>query len=1127
MGEFVHLHNHTEYSLLDGAARIKNLIARAKELNMSAIAITDHGVMHGVVDFYKEALKEGLKPIIGCEVYVAPRTRFDKEPRKDDSAFHLILLAENQTGYENLCKIVSFASLEGFYYKPRVDKDLLRQYHEGIIALSGCIAGQVSQSLLADKYEEAKAIAKEYSEIFGENNYFIEIQQHGMEEEHIANRGLIQIARELNLPLVATNDLHYVNKEDALAHDILLCIQTGRVRDDANRMRFPSDEFYLKSAEEMELLFGEYPEALENTVKIAERCHIEFEFGHLYLPRFDVPEGHTLDTYLRELCEEGMKKRYGVVTPELQERLDYELDIIKTMDFSGYFLLVWDMINFAHKEGIYVGPGRGSAAGSITAYSLGITNIDPIRYNLLFERFLNPERVTPPDIDTDFCYVRRLEVVDYLFRKYGQDHVAMIITFGTMLAKGVIKDVGRALDMPYSETDRIAKMIPAELGITLTDAMKKNPELQEAYDTEPAIKELIDISLQLEGIPRHSSIHAAGVVIAQKKVIDYMPVMKTADNIVVTQLPKEQVEERGLVKMDLLGLRTLTVIGDAVANIKQTHGIDIDIHNITTDDPAVYEMLSRGETGGVFQLESDGMRGILRNLQPERFEDLIAVVALYRPGPLGSGMLDDFIARKHGLTKSTYLHPILEPILEETYGVILYQEQVMQISSRMAGFTLGEADLLRRAMGKKKPSIIAAKRKDFVDGAKKNGVSEKISGEVFDLMAYFAGYGFNKSHSAAYAFVTYETAWLRCHYPVEYMAALLTSIMDNMDKVPEYIEECRNSGISVLPPNINESRSDFTVSGENIRFGLGAVKNVGKDAVKIIIQEREANGKFTSIMDLCERVALNKKMLESLIKCGALDGLGHNRAQMLDAMENLLEVSRKIAEEKNSNQLSLFDFGMEEAETSTIDFSMRDIPEFSERELLAMEKEMIGFYVSGHPVMVYEEIFQKKGLMNVGEVLKKSHDEKVKLGGLITGYRQHLTKKGANMAMFSIEDMRGTIRCLAFPKVFEQYRKMLGEGRVIIASGRMSVEDEEKKLFIESVQPPQKLYIRLPSSTDRAAYDQVISVLSQNQGDVPVSLFYSDIAQYRELPEQLWVLANRQVLGEMEELWGADNVILR
>ena len=1123
---FIHLHNHTEYSLLDGAARVKNLVAKAVELGMPAVALTDHGVMYGVINFYQAAKKAGVKPIIGCEVYVAQRSRFDKEGRKDDSAYHLVLLAENQTGYKNLCHLVSYGFTEGFYYKPRVDLELLRKYSEGLIALSACIAGQVPELIIQDRIEDAKKLVLEYQEIFGKGNYYLELQNHGLPEELKVNPVLAKIGKEYGIPLVCTNDIHYVEKSDANMHDILLCIQTGKIRDEENRMRFPNNEFYLKTEEEMSALFPEYPEALENTLVIAERCNVDFTFGELYLPNYEVPEGYDLHSYLIELCEEGFRKKYPDATEEVRKRLEYELGIIKQTGFSGYFLIVWDMINYARKSNIYVGPGRGSAAGSIVAFVLGITNIDPIRWGLLFERFLNPERVSPPDIDTDFCYERRGEVIEYLVQHYGSDKVGQIITFGTMLAKGAIRDVGRVLDIPYNQVDAVAKLVPHELGIQLKDALQ-TPELKQIYNDSPEIKELLDIALKIEGMPRHCGTHAAGVVIAREELTSYVPVQKTTEGFVTTQYEKEQVEQCGLLKMDLLGLRTLTVIGDAVDNIKRAHGIDIDINEIPLDDEKSFKLLSDGDTICVFQLESEGMRNILKNLRPERFEDIIAMVALYRPGPLGSGMVDQFISCKHGESNITYKHPLLEPILKETYGIILYQEQVMQIASTLAGFSLGQSDMLRRAMGKKKPEIIARERDHFVGGCVDNNIDKKVAGEIFDLMEYFAGYGFNKSHSAAYAFVTYQTAWLKAHYPEEFMASILTSIMDSTDKVPEYIAECNNMGITVLPPDINESGEKFNVYDGNIRFALAAVKNVGREAVKKIVEEREENGPFTSLSDLCSRLPLNKKMLESLIKCGAFDSMGHHRAKLLNNMEKILEIGRKCNQEKDSAQLSLFDFGMDQTAFNTSSIELIDCPEYTKAETLAMEKEVIGFYISGHPLDIYEDAFRNKASHTVEALNGLDSDTKVIVGGIITSIKQIITRNGKNMATFAFEDKTGTVKCVVFPQSYNALRDMILPERTLLLEGRIKLNDGVAEITVESLKTPLRLFIKIENSNDKALISEIKTLLYSFPGDTEAIPYYADLKQYSAFSQVNGVSPEKRLINTLAGMLGKENVIVK
>lgn len=1170
MVQFVHLHNHSEYSLLDGAARIKELVAKSADLGMPAVAVTDHGNMFGVLKLYEECKKvskereaqglPGIKPIIGCEFYVAPRSRFLKEGKEDKSTYHLVLLAENQQGYRNLCKLNAVAYLEGFYYKPRIDREILRQHSEGLICLSACLAGEVIQSLLENDMEAAYAIAQDYLEIFDRDHYFIELQDHGLDEQRLTNPQLIKLANDLNIGLVCTNDCHYINREDAEWHDMLLCVQTGRLRSDPLRMRFPNSEFYLKSPEEMQLLFGEYPEALANTVRIAERCQVNLDkHDQVDLPVVQVPEGYDLETYLRYLCEEGIKKRYPEVTPELRERLEYELDIIISMRFPGYFLIVWDLINFCHQNGIRVGPGRGSAAGSLVAYCLGITNIDPIRYNLIFERFLNPERVSMPDIDTDFCVVRRGEVIDYLVEKYGEDKVGQIVTFGTMKSKLVVKDVGRALDIPIPEVNKLTKLIPDDLKMTLAKALKESAELKELYDNDERVRELWDISTKLEGMPRHTGTHAAGVVIAPAPVVDYMPCFKMGVNILTTQFEKEQVEEQGLVKMDILGLRNLTVIGDALKNIKQSRGLDIDIDNIPLDDQAVYEMLSAGDTDGVFQLESDGMRTYLRALKPERIEDIIAMVALYRPGPLEGGMVNDFIKRKHGETKVEYPHPMLEPVLAETYGVMVYQEQIMQVASTMAGFTLGQADELRRAMGKKKPEVLAAKRKDFLAGALQKGVSEKTANEVFDLMEFFSGYGFNKSHSAAYGIVTYQTAWLRCHYAAEYMAAILTSFMQSADKVTTYIEACRNAGLEILPPDINLSYTDFSVHDGKVRFGLAAIKNVGREIINQIIEERNANGEFTSLTDLCSRIALNKRILESLIRSGALDSLGGKRSQYLAVYEQALELGRRFAEQQASQQLSLFDFGLEQ--TQAVEVELPAIPELETMDLLRMEKESIGFYVSGHPLDAYTEKLRPIINHKLSEIPGLKDRSFLRIAGLVTQNQNRLTKKGDSMAIFTLEDKLTSVRCVCFPKAYVDARQYLVDGTPVLVNGRLQVEDEgcfsviveavyglEGMDFLEvpkgqeltnrpqeedgryprrrqaqqpAVKPHAIVYVRVP---DESSLSDIRRLAKDKGGMLEVVPYYNDIRRYQR---GLGLQVDNEVVDLYKVHFGEANVVVK
>ncbi len=1046
MSNFVHLHNHSEYSLLDGFARIDRMVKKAKDCGMTACAITDHGVMYGAVDFYKACQKAGIKAIIGCEVYVAPRSRFDKDPAKDKKSYHLVLLAKNEMGYKNLCTMVSKASSEGFYYKPRVDKELLREYHEGVIALSACLAGEIPRAFQEDDYEKAKAIALEHLEIFGEGNYYLEIQDQGLDIEPALNRRIAALSKELNIPLVATNDVHFIDREDYQYHDILLCIQMGKTLDDPDRMRFETDQFYFKTGEEMEEVFRDYPEAIANTAVIADKCNVEFHFAPpYYLPEFPVPEGYTVLSYLRKLCDDGIKRRYKEITPEVKERLEYELSVIIKMDFPSYFLIVWDMINYAKEHGIMVGPGRGSAAGSIVAYALGITDIDPLQYDLLFERFLNPSRVTMPDIDTDFCIERRGEVFQYLAERYGHDRVAQIITFGTMKAKLAVKDVGRVFDMPYKEVERVAKQIPDDLGMTIEKALKENPDLKAMYDNEPPVRRLIDSAMKIEGMPRHHGLHAAALVIAPDTVSNYLPVQKTDDGglaDLATQYAKETVEEMGLLKMDLLGLRNLTVIRDAIANIKATQGFDLDISAIPMDDKKTYDMLGRGEGNGVFQLESDGMQQVMRNLVPENIAEITALVALYRPGPIESGMVKDFTERKHGRTPIVYDHPILEPILRETYGVILYQEQVMIIAQKMAGFSLGQADYLRKAMGKKKPEVIAGFRTDFVEGAVKNGVDEKIATKIFDLMEKFAGYGFNKSHSVAYAVVSYQTAYLKANYPAEYSAALLTSLMDKTDKLTAYIEECRRLDMEILPPDINESRLDFTVvNGGNIRFGLAAVKNVGRSPAQNIVEERDANGPFTSLLDFCERVTVNSRMLESLIQAGAFDSMDMHRAQLMAIVDKCMSMAESSRKDREAGQMSLFDFGMEE-ETEEEQFpEVQGLKPFSREEMLKMEKDMLGLFLTGHILDGYTSYWKDYQLTHIEDLPSLGDKKEVCIAGMLTHLKVKSNKSGQRFAMFDFEDLTGKVHCFVFARVFEQVRSHLEEDSILVMRGMVRNED--------------------------------------------------------------------------------------
>ena len=1164
--KFVHLHVHTEYSLLDGFSRLKKLISRCKELNMDAIAITDHGCMFGAIDFYKMAKKEGIKPIIGCEVYTAARSLNDKDPNYDKSQGHLVLLAENMTGYKNLIKIVSKSYVEGFYYKPRVDMEELRQHSEGIIALSACLAGDVSQAIMDRNYEKAKKIAIEYRNIFGKENYFLEIQDHNLPEQKEVNAGLVKLSKELNIPLVATNDLHYVNKEDSKIHDILMCIQMGKTVNDPNRMRFGSDEFYLKSREEMEELFPYALDALDNTVKIAKRCNVEFDFNTIHLPNYDVPEGYTTNSYLRELCFKGLKERYKNPSDEVIERLNYELKVIENMGYVEYFLITWDFINYAKENKIMVGPGRGSAAGSIVAYTLKITDIDPIKYSLLFERFLNPERVSMPDIDIDFCYERREEVIDYVKRKYGEDHVAQIITFGTMGAKAAIRDVGRVLDIPYNKVDKIAKEIPFALGMTIDKALDTNPNLRELYENDLETKEIIDISKSIEGMLRHASTHAAGVVISKNPVDEYVPLYKHQDAI-TTQFTMTTLEELGLLKMDFLGLRTLTVIRDALDLIEKNYGIKIDFSKMDYDDPKVYELLSSGNTLGVFQLESAGMRSFMKQLKPDNFEDIVAGISLYRPGPMDS--IPTYIENKNNPDKVTYIHESLRPIMEVTYGCLVYQEQVMQVVRELGGYTYGRSDLVRRAMGKKKMDVMEEERQYFIYGKKDeegnteisgciaNGIPEDIANKIFDDMIDFAKYAFNKSHAAAYGVLSYETAYLKAHYPVEFMAALITSVMGNTDKVVEYIRECNALGIEVLKPDINKSFGKFSVEGNNIRFGLAAVKNVGVNIINNIIHERESNGKFNDFVDLVKRLDskdTNKRVLESLIKCGAFDNISENRASLMAGYETLLDSISTDRKKNVQGQISLFD-----AFTSTEDieqfqdvYTIPKYNEYEEREKLNLEKEVLGMYVSGHPLSQYKEVLEQNTSIDNGKLnsLKEDDetylsldDKEVIMGGMVVNKIIKTTKRNDIMAFIELEDLYGTIEIIVFPQLLQKYNSILNEDNIIYVKGRLSIKEgenakiiakeirdindnskfsQDEKAQIKKSSKPG-LYLKINSFTNKNLLDNIFFKMKGYRGNEAVYLYAEDTKQLYKW-NGVYIDINESLMQDLENLLSKDCV---
>ena len=1079
---FTHLHVHTEYSLLDGFSRVKTLVKRAKEKGMTAVAITDHGCMFGAIDFYKAAKAEGIKPIIGCEVYTAPRKLSDKDPNYDKHQGHLVLLAKDMTGYKNLIKIVSKSYVDGFYYKPRTDMDELKKHSQGLIALSACLAGDVPRAIMNGNYDKARKLAMEYREIFGNGNYYLEIQDHGLPEQKQVNTEVVRLSRELNIPLVATNDVHYVDKDDARIQDILMCLQMQKTVDDTNRMKFPSDEFYLKSREEMEKLFPELEEALDNTNEIAERCNVEFEFHKYHLPKYDVPEGCTTNGYFRELCKKGLEERYGADCPEeYKERLEYELNTIENMGYVEYFLIVWDFINYAKQNNIMVGPGRGSAAGSIVAYTLKITDIDPMKYNLLFERFLNPERVSMPDIDIDFCYERREEVIDYVKRKYGEDHVAQIITFGTMGAKIAIRDVARVLNVSYNKADRIAKEIPFELGMTIDKAMDTNPTLVELYESDAETKEVIDISKRLEGTLRHASTHAAGVVIARNPVDEYVPLYKHQDSI-TTQFTMTTLEELGLLKMDFLGLRTLTVIRDALDLIELNRDIKgyiehIDFSKMEYDDNEVFETLSQGNTLGVFQLESSGMRNFMKQLKPNSFEDIVAGISLFRPGPMDS--IPTYIENKNNPEKVTYINDKLRPILEVTYGCLVYQEQVMQVVRDLAGYSYGRSDLVRRAMSKKKMDVMEEERQYFIHGkfddegnieipgCIRNGISEEDANKIFDDMIDFARYAFNKSHAAAYGVLAYETAYLKVHYSVEFMAALITSIMGNSDKVVEYIRECNALEIPVNPPDINKSFAKFSVEGNSIRFGLAAVKNVGVNIIENIVKEREENGEFKDFVDFAKRLDskdTNKRVIESLIKCGAFDNISENRATLMSGYESVLESIAMDRKKNVQGQISLFDAfagQVEDAEEMDIANNMPFVREFTDKEKLNMEKEVLGMYLSGHPLSEYKLDLDRKTSISMKKIKELKEDEvnymrlnekEVIMGGMVINKKIMTTKRNEIMAFITLEDLYGTIEVVVFPQTLKKYNILLNDDSIVLIKGTMNiVEDDEVKLIAREI----------------------------------------------------------------------------
>ena len=1144
---FTHLHVHTEYSLLDGSNKIKEYVARVKKLGMDSAAITDHGVMYGVIDFYKEAKAQGIKPILGCEVYVAPGSRFDKEAgNNEDRYYHLVLLAENNEGYQNLMKIVSIGFIDGFYYKPRVDIETLETYHEGIIALSACLAGEIPRYIMRGMYEEACKSALRYQHIFGKDNFFLELQDHGMPEQKQVNQSLLRMSREMGIELVATNDVHYTYAEDVKPHDILLCLQTGKRLSDEDRMRYEGGQYFVKSPEEMATLFPYAPEALENTYKIAQRCNVEIEFGVTKLPKYDVPEGYTSWEYLNKLCWDGFAERYPNDTGKLKDQLTYELSIIQKMGYVDYFLIVWDFIKYSRDHGIAVGPGRGSAAGSLVSYTLGITNIDPAKYQLLFERFLNPERVSMPDIDVDFCFERRQEVIDYVVRKYGKDRVAQIVTFGTLAARGVLRDVGRVMDMPYAFVDSIAKMVPQELNITLDRALKTNPEFKTLYDTNEQVKELVDMSMRLEGLPRHTSMHAAGVVISQKAVDEYVPLSRAQDGSLTTQFTMTTLEELGLLKMDFLGLRTLTVIQNAVRMAEQGHGCKIDVDHIDYNDKAVLDSLGTGKTDGVFQLESTGMKNFMKELKPQSLEDIIAGISLYRPGPMD--FIPQYIRGKNHPETITYDCPQLESILEPTYGCIVYQEQVMQIVQKLAGYTLGRADLVRRAMSKKKAAVMQQERQNFVYGNEAEGVPgcisrgipENVANKIYDDMIDFAKYAFNKSHAAAYAVVAYQTAWLKYYYPVEFMAALMTSVIDNSTKVSEYILTCRQMSIGILAPDVNESESAFSVSGGAIRYGLNAIKSIGRPVIESIIAERKAGGPYVDLSDFIHRLPgkdVNKRVVENLIKSGAFDSFPANRRQMMLIYGQIMDEAAQKKKTELAGQMSLFDFAAEE-DKEAFKVKIPVVAEYNKGDLLAFEKEVLGFYISGHPLEEYEEQW-KRGISHVttdflppeeGELPKVQDGERATVGGMITTKTMKATKTNKMMAFITIEDLVGTVEVIVFPRDYEKIGKMLNVDDKVFVSGRISAEeDRASKMILESIRPfsePKKeLWIQFTDVEEfKRREPELLSTIMDSEGSDSVIIYVKKEKMKKVLPASRNIKITDELLGRLYQIFGEKNV---
>ena len=1151
---FVHLHVHTEFSLLDGSNKIKEYVKRVKELGMNSAAITDHGVMYGVIDFYRAAREEGIKPIIGCEVYVAPNSRYDKElTGGEDRYYHLVLLAENNVGYANLMKIVSKGFTEGYYYKPRVDMEVLNKYHEGIIALSACLAGEVQRYIQKGLIDEAEKAALKYEACFGKGNYFLELQDHGMPEQKMVNTALLKMSDKLCIPLVATNDVHYTYAQDAEPHDILLCIQTAKKVTDDDRMRYEGGQYYVKSEAEMNLLFPYALEALENTQKIADRCNVEIEFGHTKLPHYEVPEGYTSFTYLQKLCEDGLKERYPDTFDNYRERLNYELSVIEQMGYVDYFLIVWDFINYAKQNDIAVGPGRGSGAGSIVAYCLKITDIDPIRYNLLFERFLNPERVSMPDIDIDFCFERRQEVIDYVGRKYGADKVVQIVTFGTMLAKGVIRDVGRAMDLPYAYVDSIAKMIPNELGITIEKALQINPELRKSYTEDEQVHKLIDMCKRLEGLPRHTSMHAAGVLIFPEAADEFVPLSRGSDGSITTQFVMTTLEELGLLKMDFLGLRTLTVIQNAVRNVEKTQGITLDMQKIDYNDSKVLAYIGTGKTEGVFQLESGGMKNFMKELKPQNLEDVIAGISLYRPGPMD--FIPKYIDGKNNPQNITYSCPQLESILAPTYGCIVYQEQVMQIVRDLGGYTLGRSDLVRRAMSKKKQSVMEKERANFIYGNEQEnvpgcisiGISEEVAGKIYDDMMDFAKYAFNKSHAAAYAVVSYQTAYLKYYYPVEYMAALMTSVIDNPGKVSEYILTCRSMGIEILPPDINEGEAHFSVAKGGIRYALTAIKSVGRPVIDAIIEERNERGTFKNLNDFLTRTSdgqrdVNKRAIENFIKAGAFDSLGGTRKQFMSIYVQIMDSIHTNKKNNMAGQMSLFDI-VDESEKENFDVKLPDVGEYTKEMKLAFEKEVLGVYISGHPLEEYTSLWSKNITAKTSDFvldeetgickLEEKDGQSVTIGGMISEKKIKYTKNDKVMAFLTVEDLVGSVEVIVFPKDYERNSSRLSEDSKVFIKGRVSIEEErDGKLILESITTfediPKTLWIKFESKEQYEEKEKMLlDAIHDSDGKDNVGIFLASTKQMKKLPPNLNVQANAELIHRLEELFGKENINLR